>query len=56
MIGRLFEMHDKKNLSYERLSDEPVCAVARPDHPMLGDGALTLQEIQQAAWVVPADG
>jgi DNA-binding transcriptional LysR family regulator len=56
MIGRLFEMHDKKNLSYERLSDEPVCAVARPDHPMVREGALTLKEIQQAAWIVPPMG
>ena len=35
MIGRLFERDDKKNLSYERLADEPVCAVVRPGHPML---------------------
>src|SRR5689334_7048383 len=30
MIGRLFERHDKSNLLYVRLADEPVCAVARP--------------------------
>ena len=56
MIGRLFEMHDKKNLSYERLADEPVCAVARPGHPMLGHPALALSQLQQAAWIVPPMG
>ncbi len=56
MIGRLFETHDKTNLSYERLADEPVCAVARPGHPMLGNAALTLRQLQQAAWIVPPMG
>jgi DNA-binding transcriptional LysR family regulator len=56
MIGRLFEMHDKTNLSYERLSDEPVCAVARPDHPMLSNSALTLQQVEEAPWIVPPTG
>jgi DNA-binding transcriptional LysR family regulator len=56
MIGRLFETHDKANLSYERLSDEPVCAIARPDHPMLGDSELTLQQVEEAPWIVPPTG
>jgi DNA-binding transcriptional LysR family regulator len=56
MIGRLFEMHDKTNLSYERLADEPVCAVARPGHPMHGSSALTLKQLEQAAWIVPRMG
>jgi DNA-binding transcriptional LysR family regulator len=56
MIGRLFESHDKKNLSYERLADEPVCAVARPGHPMLSNPALTLRQLEQAAWIVPPMG
>jgi DNA-binding transcriptional LysR family regulator len=56
MIGRLFEMHDKTNLSYERLADEPVCAVARPGHPMLGNPALTLKDLETARWIVPPMG
>jgi DNA-binding transcriptional LysR family regulator len=56
MIGRLFETHDKTNLSYERLSDEPVCAVARSGHPMLGNTALTLQQVEAASWIVPPTG
>jgi DNA-binding transcriptional LysR family regulator len=56
MIGRLFETHDKTHLSYERLSDEPVCAVARPDHPMLANSALTLEQVEEAPWIVPPTG
>jgi DNA-binding transcriptional LysR family regulator len=56
MIGRLFETHDKTNLSYERLADERVCAVARPSHPMLGNPALTLKQLEQATWIVPPVG
>jgi DNA-binding transcriptional LysR family regulator len=56
MIGRLFETHDKTNLSYERLADEPVCAVARPGHPMLAHATLTLKEFREAPWIVPPMG
>jgi DNA-binding transcriptional LysR family regulator len=56
MIGRLFERDDKTNLSYERLADEPVCAVVRPGHAMLGTAGLTLRQLEQAAWIVPPAG
>jgi DNA-binding transcriptional LysR family regulator len=56
MVGRLSETHDKTNLSYERLADEPVCAVARPNHPLLGHPSLTLQHLEDAPWIVPALG
>jgi DNA-binding transcriptional LysR family regulator len=56
MIGRLFETHEKTNLSYERLADEPVCAVVRPGHPMLGNPALTLKQLRDAPWIVPPMG
>jgi DNA-binding transcriptional LysR family regulator len=50
MVGRLFEMHDKTNLTYERLADEPVCAIARPGHPMLGNSALNRRRGSCRAW------
>ncbi len=56
MIGRLFETHDKTNLSYERLTDELVCCVVRPSHPMLGNPALTLKQLEQVTWIVPPMG
>jgi DNA-binding transcriptional LysR family regulator len=56
MVGRLLEAHDKTNLSYERLADEPVCAVVRPGHPMLSNSSLTLRHLEQADWIVPPMG
>jgi DNA-binding transcriptional LysR family regulator len=56
MIGRLFETHDKTNLSYERLADEPVCAIARPHHPMVHNSILTLKQLVTATWIVPPMG
>ena len=56
IVGRLFERHEKTNLSYERLADEPVCAVARPGHPLLTHSALTLATLEQAGWIVPPMG
>jgi DNA-binding transcriptional LysR family regulator len=56
MVGRLFERHDKSNLHYEKLGEEPVCAVARPGHPLLAAGALELSQLQHAQWIVPPKG
>lgn len=41
-MGRLFAEHDKGNLRYEPLTEEMVCAVARPGHPLSGMTGLTL--------------
>lgn len=56
MVGRLFEKNDKTSLSYERLADEPVCAVARPGHPMLDNSSLVLKQLERADWIVPPMG
>jgi len=56
MIGRLFQTHDKTNLSYEILSDELVCAVVRPGHPMLAHPGLALDQLQHSRWIVPPTG
>jgi DNA-binding transcriptional LysR family regulator len=56
LVARLFEQHDKSQLRYERLSSEPVCAVARPGHPMLGVAGLTLRDVVAASWIVPPAG
>jgi DNA-binding transcriptional LysR family regulator len=56
MIGRLFERDEKKNLFYERLADEPVCAVVRPGHPMLNVVGLKLKQLEQSPWIVPPPG
>jgi DNA-binding transcriptional LysR family regulator len=56
LIARLFARHDKSKLRYERLTEEPVCAVARPGHPLLGVAGLALRDVAAAAWIVPPAG
>jgi len=56
MIGRLTGTQDKTNLTYERLADEPVCAVARAGHRMLDTRSLTLKQLERASWIVPPMG
>ncbi|CAG2128682.1 LysR substrate-binding domain-containing protein [Cupriavidus plantarum] len=56
VIGRLSAEHDKLPLRYRPMSDEPVCVVARAGHPLLSAGALTLETVANACWVVPPDG
>lgn len=56
MIGRLFPRHDRRNLHYEPVAEEEVCAIARPGHPLLARRRPTLAELAELAWVVPPDG
>ena len=56
MIGRLFERQDKTGLRYERLAEEPVCAVVRPGHPLLSASGLTLAAVEKKPWIVPPSG
>jgi DNA-binding transcriptional LysR family regulator len=56
LVARLFAQHDKSQLRYERLTEEPVCAVARPGHPMMGMAGLTLRDVVGAGWIVPPAG
>ena len=56
MIGRLFERTDKIDLQYERLAEEPVSAVVRPGHPLLGKASLGLPELAHRSWIVPPHG
>ncbi|HEX5687822.1 MAG TPA: LysR family transcriptional regulator [Ideonella sp.] len=56
VIGRLFERHDKSDLRYEALVEEPVSAIARPGHPLLAVPKLTLRDLVSPGWIVPAAG
>jgi DNA-binding transcriptional LysR family regulator len=56
MIGRLFERTDKIDLQYERLAEEQVSAVVRPDHPLLAVDSLTLASLAKRSWIVPPHG
>jgi DNA-binding transcriptional LysR family regulator len=56
IVARLFERHDKTNLRYEKLAEEPVSAIARRGHPLARAKKLKLAELVDAGWVVPPTG
>ncbi|WP_187471175.1 LysR family transcriptional regulator [Luteimonas viscosa] len=56
MVGRLFARHDKRNLQYEPIAEEDVCAIARPGHPLLSRRKPGLSELAKLPWVVPPEG
>lgn len=56
LVARLFAQHDKSDLLYEPLTEEPISAVARPGHPLLGGNNLALSDVADAGWIVPPAG
>jgi DNA-binding transcriptional LysR family regulator len=56
MVGRLLEQQDNARFLFERLTDEPVCAVVRKGHPLIGRSTLGLSDIVDAPWIVPPRG
>ena len=52
MIGRILEDEPDSDLQYEELAEEPVCAVARPGHPLLAAQGLTLKAIAGEGWIM----
>lgn len=56
MVGRLLVHHETSNFDYQRLADEPVCAVVRNKHPLLEQGEIRIQDLAAAPWIVPPVG
>ncbi|HSU23981.1 LysR family transcriptional regulator (plasmid) [Comamonadaceae bacterium OTU4NAUVB1] len=56
LVARFLGEEDKANLRYEPLTGEPVCAVARPGHPLAGQSGLALRDVVGASWIVPPAG
>jgi DNA-binding transcriptional LysR family regulator len=56
MVGRLSAEHDTQDLHYETIAEEPVCAVARPGHPLFNATQLTLADLLDYCWIVPPVG
>ena len=56
VVARLFAQHDKRELRYEVISEETVCAITRPGHPLLRAPALGLADLSGAGWIVPPAG
>jgi len=56
LVARLFAQHDQTVLRYEPITEEPVCAVTRLDHPALRVARLTLRHLTDYGWIVPPSG
>jgi DNA-binding transcriptional LysR family regulator len=56
LVARLFAQHDKTDLRYETLTEEPVCAITRPGHPLLSVAHLGLRDVVNAGWIVSPSG
>jgi DNA-binding transcriptional LysR family regulator len=56
VVGRLFARHDKSDLRYEALVEEPIAAVVRPGHPLMERTSIGLAELAQHGWIVPPAG
>ncbi|MBI3711956.1 MAG: LysR family transcriptional regulator [Burkholderiales bacterium] len=57
MIGRLISGNDTfSELKFETLQDEPHKLIVRADHPLSRRHDLRLDELAQAAWILPASG
>lgn len=56
LVARLSEEQDKSQLRYQALTEELVCAVVRPGHPLLGTAGLALRDVVNASWIVPPAG
>jgi DNA-binding transcriptional LysR family regulator len=56
VIGRLFARHDKSDLRYEALVEEPIAAVVRTNHPLMDQASLKLSDLLEYGWIVPPAG
>jgi DNA-binding transcriptional LysR family regulator len=56
VVGRLFARHDKSDLRYEALVEEPVAAVVRTGHPLMEHASLKLSDLNEHGWIVPPTG
>jgi DNA-binding transcriptional LysR family regulator len=56
VVGRLFARHDKSDLRYEALVEEPVAAVVRTGHPLTERPSLKMKDLSGHGWIVPPTG
>ena len=56
LVARLFARHDKSQLHYQALAEEKICAIVRPDHPILAIKKPSLADMAPYGWIVPPPG
>lgn len=53
ICGRLPAYHHRQGLEVEAFQQEEVALVARPGHPVLGGGAVSLAHLSAWPWILP---
>lgn len=53
LIGALRDPAPAKDVRQERLFDQPLAVVVRPEHPLLRSGAPGISELAKLEWVAP---
>lgn len=53
VLGRLPEYREREGLTQEVLYYEPVCIVARRDHPLANRTDLTMADLADQEWILP---
>ena len=56
VLGRIMEQEDEPNLTYEDLSKETECVVARVNHPLMSREQLGLEDLVDAGWILSSRG
>lgn len=56
MIGRILDHDTNSRFTYEELTEEPACAVARIGHPLASAPNLALKDIAGHPWILPPQG
>jgi DNA-binding transcriptional LysR family regulator len=56
VVGRILDPEVGDELDFEPLSDEPHCIFARVGHPLASRADLSLADLANAGWILPAQG
>jgi len=56
VVGRILDPEAVDELDFEPLSDEPHCIFARAGHPLEHRADLSLSDLANAGWILPAQG
>ena len=56
VIGRILPPRNPDLYVYRELADEMICVVAGPDHPLVGQSALTLEQLMDHPWILQHRG
>ena len=56
VVGRILDTEAAGELTFEPVTDEPHCVIARAGHPLVERTDLTLEELVMQGWILPPTG